>query len=443
MDPTLTLLLLLAFAFAAVRVEQALFGEGITFIASGEALVLGAISGPMVLGVLDADGLTALEPLLSVISGFIGFLVGLPLRLRGRAKLPMRDVAFGLTTMLGITLCVGGGAFAVLAGLPTFSELDPGQLHPIDILIAAGTLGFGAAVCGAEGVQRAVLHMRSAGPVSRILPRGAALTQVLAILGFGVLIASTRASDRFGSTELDAWAWSSINIAAGLASGVIFHVFVGAQATRDQLFVATIGLVCLASGIAHALHFSPLFLGLVAGATVANLSPCAPRLHAAVERLQHPIYTLLLLMAGAQWKPLSALYWLFPIGFVALRVLAVRASAGLAAWQHPELDRHTRGLGRALLGQGPLAAAIAVNYGMVAMSESSSDEMSPVVSIVTTCLLISAVLNEFWAAPLARKMLQEAGETERTAPAKPAAPGSNPNPSGPNPDTTPTHEVHG
>ena len=58
-----------------------------------------------------------------------------------------------------------------------------------------------------------------------------------------------------------------------------------------------------------------------------------------------------------------------------------------------------------MLSQGALAVAIAVNYQMV--------PSNALTNIVVTCLLVSAVANEFWSGPAIRRVLQNGGETGR------------------------------
>ena len=401
MDPTLTLLLLLAFAFAAVHVERQVLGERVRFVAGTEALVLGVLAGPLVLGLLTDDGVRSLHPMLSVISGFIGFLCGLPVRVREASRLPTRDLAFGFTTVVTVTLLIGGAAFAAFFWVP-------GLIASTDVegmVIAAVCLGLGAAVCSSAAVSRGVTGSRAAGPASRVLGHAASVTQVLAILGFGLVVALFPTEDPASRGGLDVLEWEGVNIVAGVAAGMIFHVFVGDEADENRLFVATIGLVALASGIGHALDLSPLFLGLVAGVTVANVSPCSERLAGTVDRLRRPADMLLLVLAGAAWVPLPAMYWFFPVAFITMRLVALRLAAGVADAFHPEIDPHVRRLGDGLSSQGALTAAIAVNYGMI--------DATPIKEIVTTSLLVSAVVNEIWAGTLLRQTLRHAGETER------------------------------
>ena len=202
--------------------------------------------------------------------------------------------------------------------------------------------------------------------------------------------------------------WDDLTVFSGFGVGFIFHIFVGEAQDREQLFVATIGAIALASGMAHALGMSPLFVNLIAGTTVANFSPVAERLGEATDRLRRPFIALLLLIAGASWTPIGTLMWLFPVGFIVMRGAALRFGVRLAVRNDANIDRQTPKLGSIMLSHGALAAAIAVDYGAMAVH--------PLTDVVVTCLLLSAVANEIWSGRAIRRVLQNAGETLRRDP---------------------------
>ena len=99
------------------------------------------------------------------------------------------------------------------------------------------------------------------------------------------------------------------------------------------------------------------------------------------------------------------MFWLLPLAFVLVRIVVLRFSAWLATRRNPNLDPNIPRLGNGLLSQGPLTVAIAVNYQMV--------PSHALIDVVFTCLLVSAVLNEFWATSAIRRVLQNGGETGR------------------------------
>lgn len=416
MDTALILLCILAFAFAVTHLEERLLGERARTVTSSEYLVLGALCGPLVLGLLSRERMSAVEPLVSVINGLLGFVVGLPLRLRSRSRVARADLGFGIATAFGAAVVI-----TLIAGLAVaiHARLDPGA--PDHLWTYAATLGAGAVAFSAQVTRRGIAQARASGPVAGLLPVAADSGRVIAIAAFSVVVAARHAAVSDGNVlgigTAGLWvgvpAWIAISIAAGLASGAIFHVFVGDQSDDERLFVATVGLVALTSGIAHALEFSPLGLGLLAGATVANISPAGDRVAAAVRRLDGPAAVLLMLLAGAMWRPIPTFFWFVPVGFIVVRAFVLRATCDTLVRFHHDLSVQHLGIGRGLLGQSALTAAIAVNLSLI--------DDGLLADIVVTALLTSAVVNDLWAGPLLRRMLRDVGETGRQGPAAAAA----------------------
>ncbi|TNF35759.1 MAG: hypothetical protein EP329_05920 [Deltaproteobacteria bacterium] len=401
MDPPLILIIVLTFAFAATHLERAALGGRTNLFASLEYVLIGVLVGPLGLSFLDAERLDSLEPLLAVVTGFVGFLVGLSLDFRRLRDRPAGTLTFGLVIGVVCATLVGGLAWVALTYLPddALAELPTGA-----VVLAAATLGLGAIITAVESLESGILAAHADGPVSRLLPTAAQTLRVVAIIGFGLALASDRSPGEVGALPV---VWDLIAIGAGLGLAVIFHVFVGNEQDANKLFVATIGVVALASGVAHALHFSPLFVNLVVGATIANVSRAAPALLRADTRLRRPLFVVLLLLAGAGWSPLPGLLWVVPIGYLLVRAIALRLGAQAAvALTAADIDADTPHLGDALLGQGALAAAVAVNFAMVS-------DHGTLTAVVVTTLLVGAALNDIWYAPALRGVLQTAGESGR------------------------------
>ncbi len=416
MDTTLILLCILAAAFAVTRLESNLLGERVSFFTDAEYLVVGVLCGPLVSGLLGPVRMASLDPLLAAITGFVGFVVGLSLRFgrHGTRSTTWADRGFALMTCLltgGVLATAGWAAISHLTGVAPSDPL---------LLIASATLGFGGVAISRQAVHVAATRSRADGPITRLLHSTAVSGQVLAIIGFGVTIATKRAlvdGEQFLHGALDeVWlrviVWNAVSLVAGVGSGFIFHLFVGSRGGSERLFLGTVGLVAFTSGIAQALDFSTLFLGLTAGVTIAAFSPVAGQVAASVTRLRRPTAVILLILAGAMWTPIEGLLWLIPVAWIGLRIVALRGTARMAAALHPQLDSEHRGIGSGLLAQGSLAAAIAVHLAAEPQAGSST-----LVDVVVTTLLLSAVANELWGTSAVRRLLENSGETGRLAPA--------------------------
>jgi hypothetical protein len=259
-------------------------------------------------------------------------------------------------------------------------------------------------------------------PVLQLTARVDALVGVVA---FGLVLAVFHRGDvAAGIRPPTATEWAVINLAVGVASGVLFHLFLGPRDTGSKagadsrLFVALAGAIVVASGASYYLDLSPLYTNLVLGFVLANSGGA----HRDVSRLllatERPVYLALLVFAGAAWSPESVDLLFLALAFVLIR-LAARLFGGRVAGEHvaPPKLRTTR-LPRGLLAQGGLAVAIAVNYTQV------RPDLNP--HLVLTATLLSVLLFEIVAAgrerPWSRLSERRTRASRRRRPSRPRAP---------------------
>jgi hypothetical protein len=118
----------------------------------------------------------------------------------------------------------------------------------------------------------------------------------------------------------------------------------------------------------------------------------------ALVRVQLPLYFVLLLFAGAAWQP-SSTGWILPIfAFFFIRLIAKIGSARLAARMSGMLPALGPDWGRALLGQGSLAIALALNYRIY--------DNSLLPNIVFTAAIVSVLLTDLLSAQFIRSTLR-------------------------------------
>jgi len=183
-----------------------------------------------------------------------------------------------------------------------------------------------------------------------------------------------------------------INLAVGVASGVLFHLFLGPRVAAEEpeatsrLFVALAGAIVVASGASYFLNLSPIYTNLILGFILANSGSShrdVTRLLLATER---PVYLALLIFAGAAWSPGSVDLLFIAPAFVAIRLASRYFGGWMAGMQGAPAELRTPGLARGLLAQGGIGVAIAVNYTQV------RPDLSP--RLVLTATLLSVLLFE-------------------------------------------------
>jgi hypothetical protein len=368
------------------------------YVGGAEYVVIGFLLGPRVTGLLDAGQVQDLTPIVSLALGWLGMLLGTYFRLPSMALIDgdhLRIAFAEAVTTFGVALAALLAVFRYLGG----SDWTAAAVQALT-LAAVATLSSPAAVDAV--VDRARYRAR----ILPVLQLTARIDALVAVAAFGLVLAVVHQGEVApGVRPPTATEWAVINLAVGVASGVLFHLYLGPRGHLDEgrLFVALAGAIVVASGASYFLNLSPIYTNLILGFILANSGSAhrdVARLLASTER---PVYLALLLFAGAAWSPGSAeLLFIAPL-FVVVR-LAARYLGGSVAGTYvapPELRTHD--LGRGLLAQGGIGVAIAMNYAQV------HQELTP--RLILTATLLSVLLFEIvasreasaWLAALQRR----------------------------------------
>lgn len=390
------------------------------FTTGSEYMLVGVLLGPAThslmvdqLGlsvpqVVSESAVLQLGPLIELAIGWVGLLYGAQLNL-GKL-LSSRDGSISISSLSSLV------GFGVIAG---GSYLTLGWLNPVpdtsevSRLLASTTLGTIGAVTSPAVLDLVTRRFDAKGPTTEMLRRSLRLDELIAIAGFGFICAWFHQATPDGAPQLDATHWFVASITLGGLLGALFHFFIGHEHNADKQFMAFVGIVVFASGAAYYLQVSPLLVNMVLGVAMVNVTDeSAEDVVDVLERTRRPMYILLLFFAGAMWTPVA---W---VGLgVALVYLLVRTTGvflgGLAAAVSLGQSQR-RDLGRALLGQGELAVAMALNYYILFRGD-------PLADVVFTAALMSVLLNELWSARLLKGLLIDAGDIRHEIAADDAA----------------------
>jgi hypothetical protein len=330
------------------------------YVGGAEYVVIGFLLGPQVTGLLDAGQVQDLTPIVSLALGWLGMLLGTYFRLPAMALIEGDYLRVAFAEAVATFLI----AFAALLALLHYVVQTPWP----ESAVLSGTLAAVATLSSPVAVDAVVDRVRVSSRIPPVLQLAARIDALVAVVAFGLVLAIFHQGDVApGVRPPTATEWAVINVAVGVASGVLFHLFLGPRGHLEEgrLFVALAGAIVVASGASYYLNLSPVFTNLVLGFILVNSAGA----HRDVTRLllstERPVYLALLLFAGAAWSPGSVdLLFIAPL-FVAIRVGA-RFLGGAIAGSHvapPEL--RASGLGRGLLALGGIGVALALNYGQV------------------------------------------------------------------------------
>ncbi len=412
MSVTLLLVVLVVFAFFAAHLLNR-YAARFVPLSGVEYLVVGALIGPQISPqLLSSDSLDQLRPLVSLLLGVMGFLVGLQARRKSEAwRFTWTGVLIALATLLLLAV-----PFAVAYGLlvsPTDTVLLERRLFVLDgyrfelfltreqcaiALVLAAVAGVSFTLPGRAGRW-------TEAPVFQLLRRAALAGQWVAVTAVALVLAWTRSRAPATSIEGSAAYWFLGAIVLGVVLGACFTLFVGQETVTSRIFLATVGTMTFGAGIGAELGVSPLFVSLVTGATVAFSSRHHEQLREQLNRLHHPSAVLLLVLAGALWvPPAEATLWLFPVVYLAFRWLARRTLPSFFAWLTTPVDPTRLGVG--LLRQGTLAVAVALDFALRAPEHAG---------VVLTTAITGALVFDVLARGALRRFLIDAGTENSTS----------------------------
>ena len=399
-SPLIGVLILVALGLLGSRLafdpERAPLGPRLLLVTGAHFLLLGLLLGPL-LGLLTLDVIGQLEALFALGLGWIGLLFGLQL---DREQLNQFPRAFLLFTVAQAV--VAFGVFAVIGALAFWLA---GVVGPEAEIIVLGTAAT-AAVSTPAGVALITRTFRVRGQLNRLVFYAASLDAVVGIVALQVTYAIYHpARSVIGTTG---WGlWLGIAIATGVIFGVLFLWLTRPKPERDELTLFLLGLAVFEAGTAIYLGISPLFVCMVTGAVIANLSPSRRRVYSILQTWEKPIYVVVLILAGAL---LGAGAWIalpLALAYVAVRSLS-KYVGGLTARLVPTGVSVPASVGVGLLPQGGISLAMALSaaltYGAITGPEATAFHTA------FTTIVVAVALSELVGPFLTRDLLRHAGE---------------------------------
>lgn len=416
MSVTVLFVALVVFAFFAAHLLNR-YASRFLPISGAEYLVIGALIGPQIpTGVLTLASLSQLTPLVSLLLGLSGFLVGLQTTFGFRdVRSSLVGVAVAVSTLIGLAL-VFAAAYGWLVpvshapliqarlyelhGFAVDLFLTRPQLAVALVLGAAGTVTFSATLQGLSAARLASV------PAYRLLRSVAFYGQWVAVCAVAAVLAWTR-SRTAAVVDLPAGGWFVAVLLLGIVIGVCFTLFIGHEQSTTRLFVATVGTVTFGAGVGAELGVSPIFVNFITGATVALTSRHRGHLEHELGRLQHPSSVLLLVLIGALWVPPEhPLTWLFPLVYLVGRWLARITLPWIWVRALTHVDPSRIGVG--LLSQGTLAVAVAVDFALQAPEQAGT--------VLTTVIVGTLVFDVIAHGALKRYLVDAEAENAKAIP---------------------------
>jgi hypothetical protein len=394
MTSGLILVAVVAAGYLAARLAAGALARRLLIVSGAEYLVLGVLLGPRVAGLISANVIDSFGPFITLAIGWMGAAIGSEFHLKRmlRFRGELYQVAF-IEAVLVVAL-VGGAMLAVFnrgLGVPLEEAIAP-----------AAILGAIAVTTSASGIALAARRLardRAARtPLLRQLQVSGGMDAAVGILAFSIMLCLVHVPPPGNVRPPTPTEWAVISLAIGIVGGVVYHLFLGGERDPDRLFIALAGAITLASGAAAYARLSPLLPTMLIGAILANTARNRHDIGVVLHRVQRPLYLVLLIFAGAAWRVPGG-GWAIPlVVFILIRLIAKLGSARLATRLSGMSGVLGRDWGLALIGQGSLAAAIALNYRIFDDSDISN--------VVFTVALVSVLATDLLSARVVRAVVR-------------------------------------
>lgn len=400
----LALILTVAIAYLLTHFVVERLQRVILVVTGVEYLLLGVALGPQVPTQIPAfSNLEDLMPIVALAVGWVGLLRGMELsRRRYRGHVPV-----GVGRVVVVQAVVAGGLttaaayFALSSGyfFPVGSQGTDLVVGPRQLWMAVAVMGCAAAAGSVAPLELLESRYTLTGEMPERIRRMAGLSDLLAIVVFGLVFCILHPIDPSAPVQPSPTEWAVVSIGLGVLLGVLFTPFLGEDDSENGRFLAMVGIIVLASGAAYFLDLSPLLVNLCLGAVLVNTARTGPQIHATLERTKRPMALVLLVFAGALWRPVDPFLGAsLSVGYIVLRLAGKAIGTYLAAWRSPLRGDYHRGL----IAHGEVSVAMAVSVRLVFEGEA--------VDLAYTAILASVVVNDMFAPRILRGLFIDTGD---------------------------------
>jgi len=356
-DPLVSTLILILVALLGARfsfsTEGAPLGPRLLFRTGTHFVFVGVRLGPEVLGLVSAEALAQLDPLLALALGWVGFLFGLQLDRESLGQFPLKFfLVAGLQAVLTFALFFSLG-WALLEAV--------GQADEIQMLLLGGAAATACTTTPA-GIAMVSTNFLVRGRVRELLFFIASVDALVGLTGLQIVYSLYHPAQLLqGLASVPPAGWTLLALGIAILCAILFLWLTRARPGSEELVLILLGISALVAGAALQLQVSPLFVSAVMGVVVANLHADRQRIFSVLHDWEKPIYVVLLILAGALLR--FPTIWILPLVafYVVARTLGkVVGSAGALSITTLRFPVPRR-LGLGLIPQGGISLAMAVS----------------------------------------------------------------------------------
>ncbi|MEA3500323.1 MAG: cation:proton antiporter [Candidatus Marinimicrobia bacterium] len=223
-------------------------------------------------------------------------------------------------------------------------------------------------------------------------------TILLFSLAFALSAALMGNSDiALNKTVIHAFLEIGISILIGVIAGIIIHLIVKKKKNVNEIKIAALGIIFLATSINLSLHYSPLISNMTIGMVLINLDMKNIRIFESIKPMTAPLYAIFFAVAGIELHLQMFLDWKILIAgivLIILRGLGKYLGIFLPAMSMKIQPKIRNYLGLSLLPQAGVAIGLGIFVKGSELFSNSSTVIQSEINQMLTLLLFSVFINE-------------------------------------------------
>ncbi len=316
-----------------------------------EYVVLGALLGPQLLGVISEEAARAFNPIAYVALGWLALGSGLQYGVIGERSVPMRRIALGSLFAAATAAISGATVFFVARRL--------GHPNDRDLWLMSAAIGLLSCETTRHAVRWVTERHVAAGPLSDLIADLSTADDAIVLVALAVVYAWFDESRSFLGYTLPQGAGAALTIGLGVGLGLVAAALTRAMSRRVEWWGVLLGASMLCIGATTSVGMSAMSATFAMGLSLSAASNEGTTLRQMFARTERTVLLPALLLAGAHLvPPLSPTSGIIVLSAVAGRAVTSFISGALLASSQPAARPAAAWLGLGMLSSGTLTMAV-------------------------------------------------------------------------------------
>ncbi len=350
-------------------------------------LIAGLIVGPSVLNLFPKPVLDNLEPINSLALGIIAISIGGELTLSRLKVIKQKIPPIFLSEIVLTFILVSSTSYFISRSIP--------------LAIILGVLSLATAPAAIVSILR---EYKAKGEFPRLLMSLVALDNLFCIIGFGIAtsllqILFYQSITPSNGLFIAIFGEMMIAILMGAGFGLLMVFLNRLSFSEEKLLVINLGMILSAVGIAERFGLPSLFVAMLMGIIVANVSKNHKRVFRLFHRVEFPILVAFLTLAGVKLNlSIIGQVGLLAIGYIIARFTGKVVGARFGSMFSKDMCyEYRKNMGLALTPQAGVAIGLAIL---------AEDKLPVEDGVVITLILSTVIFFELVGPIMVKKALQ-------------------------------------